>query len=101
MSTPTKIVLVLGAGGTIGASVATLFAQHGYKIALAARSLKDATNADGHLQIHADVAEEASVGTAFDKVAAKFGGPPSAVVYNGRSLQPSLAEWLMCRAAES
>ena len=77
-----KILLVLGAGGNVGASVASLFAQNGYKIALAARSLQDTVNEDGHLHIQADLANADSVESAFDKVTAKF-GPPNVVVYNG------------------
>lgn len=77
-----KVLLILGAGGNIGASVASLFAQNGYKVALAARRLQDAMDEDGRLHIHADVANAESVESAFDKVAAKF-GPPDVVVYNG------------------
>ncbi|KAK4540186.1 hypothetical protein LTR36_009684 [Oleoguttula mirabilis] len=76
-----KVLLVLGAGGNVGASVVSLFARNGYKVALAARRLQDGTNDDGHLHIHADLADEASVESAFDKTSAKF-GPPSVVVYN-------------------
>ena len=82
MSASSKVLLVLGAGGNVGASVASLFAQNGYKIALAARRLQDAVNDDGHLQIQADLANAESVESAFDKVSTKF-GPPNVVVYNG------------------
>lgn len=77
-----KILLVLGAGGNVGASLAGLFAQKGYKIALAARRLQDAVNEDGTLHIHADLGNAESVESAFDKVASHF-GPPNVVVYNG------------------
>ena len=81
MST-SKVLLILGAGGNVGASVAKLFAQNGYKVAIAARRLQDSVNEDGHLQIQADLAQADSVEAAFDKVAAKF-GTPNVVVYNG------------------
>ena len=77
-----KVLLILGAGGNIGASVAKLFAQNGYKVALAARRLQDGLNEDGQLNIHADLAKADSVESAFDKVSSQF-GPPSVVVYNG------------------
>lgn len=80
-----KIVLVLGAGGNVGASIATLFAKQNYRVALAARSLQDSTNSSGHLNIRADLGDEKSVNAAFDKTIAHF-GPPNVVVYNGMLL---------------
>jgi NAD(P)-dependent dehydrogenase (short-subunit alcohol dehydrogenase family) len=77
-----KVLLILGSGGNVGASVASLFSQNGYKVALAARRLKDEENAQGQLHIKADLADPASVESSFDKVVAKF-GPPTVVVYNG------------------
>lgn len=89
MSSPTKVLLILGSGGRVGASVASLFSQKGYSVAIAARSLEDnKVNSDGQLQIRADLAKADAVAPAFEKVKAKFGAPPSVVVYNG---QPSLA----------
>ena len=85
MSASSKVLLVLGAGGNIGASVASLFAQNGYKIALAARRLQDGINEDGNLHIQADFSHADSVESAFDKVSAQF-GPPNVVVYNGASI---------------
>lgn len=82
MSTTNKVLLVFGAGPNIGASVASLFAKEGYKVALAARRLQDAVNEEGYLQIQTDVAKEESVESAFDKVSKHF-GPPNVVVYNG------------------
>lgn len=76
-----KVLLILGAGGNIGASTAKLFSQNGYKVALAARRLKDEVNEDGHLSIQLDLAQPENVDSAFDKVSKKF-GPPTAVVYN-------------------
>lgn len=87
MST-SKILLILGAGGNVGASVANLFGQNGYKVAIAARRLQDAVNDDGQLQIQADLSHAESVESAFDKVAAKF-GVPNVVVYNGMRIVSS------------
>ncbi|KAK5128085.1 hypothetical protein LTR85_005202 [Meristemomyces frigidus] len=76
-----KVLLVLGAGGNVGASVAALFSQHGYKVALVARRQRDIASDDGYMHIQADLAQEEAVESAFDKVSASF-GPPSVVVYN-------------------
>ena len=77
-----KISLVIGAGGRIGASVAKLFGDNGYKVAIAARSLEDKVNDQGHLQVRADVLKPATITSAFEKVNTQF-GPPSVVVFNG------------------
>ena len=79
-----KVLLVLGSGGRVGASVAKLFAQNGYKVAIAARRLKDAVNDEGQLEIQADVSKAESVEAAFDKIKAEF-GIPNIVVYNGET----------------
>lgn len=79
-----KVLLVLGAGGRVGASVAKLFGQNGYKVAIAARSLEDKTNDQGQLQVRVDVGSPDSINATFDKVSAQF-GPPSVVVHNGQS----------------
>jgi NAD(P)-dependent dehydrogenase (short-subunit alcohol dehydrogenase family) len=80
-----KVLLVLGAGGNIGASVASLFAEKGYKVAIAARRLKDGVNDAGQLQVQMDLSKPETVDATFDKVTAKFGGPPNVIVYNGKS----------------
>ena len=77
-----KVLLILGAGGNVGASVAKLFAQKGYKVAIAARRLDDAVDNNGQLQIKTDLSHPESVDSAFDKVTAEFGAP-NVVVYNG------------------
>ena len=79
-----KTLLVLGSGGRVGASVASLFSKNGYAVAIAARSLEDnKVNEAGHLQLRVDLADPEQVKPAFEKVKAKFGGWPSCVVYNG------------------
>ncbi|CAK4034489.1 Hypothetical predicted protein [Lecanosticta acicola] len=80
----TKVLLILGAGSNVGASVAAVFAQARYKIALAARKLQDAVDKDGQLRFQSDLADAESVDSAFDKVSATF-GPPNVIVYNAAS----------------
>lgn len=77
-----KVLLILGAGGNVGASTAKLFSQNGYKVAVAARKYKNEVNSEGQLEVHLDLAQPDNVDGAFDKVIEKF-GPPNAVVYNG------------------
>jgi NAD(P)-dependent dehydrogenase (short-subunit alcohol dehydrogenase family) len=79
-----KVLLVLGAGGNIGASVASLFAENGYKVAIAARRLKDGVNDAGQLQVQMDLSKPETVDATFDKVTAKL-GPPNVIVYNGKT----------------
>lgn len=81
------VVLILGAGANIGANVARAFATKGYKVALAARKLKDETNEDGQLTISSDFADPSSFATTFAKVREAL-GEPSVVVYNGTSKNP-------------
>lgn len=80
------IVLILGAGANIGTSLARTFAAKGYRVALAARKMKDETNEEGQLTIRSDFADPTSIATVFEKVRKVFGSP-SVVVYNGMSQQ--------------
>ncbi|KIH87140.1 hypothetical protein SPBR_05266 [Sporothrix brasiliensis 5110] len=94
MSAP--VALILGAGSNTGQAVARAFAADGYKIALVARSLKEADSADGYLRIRADLADPSSVAGIFAKVKAQLGAP-KVVVYNasgGRPPMPPLATTL-------
>ncbi len=84
MPSVSPVVLILGAGANIGANVARAFAAKGYKVALAARKLKDETNEEGQLTIASDFADPSSVVAAFSKVREVL-GDPSVVVYNGSS----------------
>jgi rhamnose utilization protein RhaD (predicted bifunctional aldolase and dehydrogenase) len=74
-----QIVAVTGAGGAIGAATANTFAAAGAEIALldvnlsAARERAKAVSATA-LPVACDVTDAASVTTAFDKIAAAFGG---------------------------
>jgi len=80
MSTP--VLLVLGAGPKIGLSVAKAFADKGYKIALAARSLQDGVGDDGYLRLKIDLVKTEEIKNIFTKVKEKL-GIPTVVVYNG------------------
>jgi len=77
-----KVVLILGAGANIGKSTAAVFASNGYKLALAARSLKPEDSTANQLHIKADFSDPSSIAKIFEDVKAKFGAP-SVVIYNG------------------
>jgi NAD(P)-dependent dehydrogenase (short-subunit alcohol dehydrogenase family) len=81
----TGIILILGGGPNVGKSVASSFANNGYKVAVAARSLKDGITSDGHFHIQADLSQSHQVESIFNKVDTFF-GPPNVVVYNGKRL---------------
>lgn len=83
MPTTSPIILILGAGPNIGQAVARIFASKGYKVALAARSLKEADSTDSQLHIPCDFSNSSDVVDAFTKVKEAF-GIPSVVVYNGK-----------------
>jgi NAD(P)-dependent dehydrogenase (short-subunit alcohol dehydrogenase family) len=88
------VILVLSARPNIGQAVAETFASKGYKIALAARSLREADSTDNQLNITSDFANPDDVVNAFTRVK-KVLGIPSVVIYNGKSLpRRTLAECL-------
>jgi len=80
-----KVVLVLGAGANIGKTTAAVFAAKGYKLALAARSLKPEDSTTDQLHIKADFSDPSSIAKIFDDVKAKFGAP-SVVIYNAAAV---------------
>jgi NAD(P)-dependent dehydrogenase (short-subunit alcohol dehydrogenase family) len=84
MPANSPVALILGAGSNIGQHVGRAFAAKGYKIALAARSLKEADSTPDQLHITSDFSDPESVVKAFAKVEAQL-GLPSIVVYNGTS----------------
>ena len=89
------VILIFGAGPNIGEAVAQTFASKGYKIALAARSLREADSTDNQLNITSDFANPDDVVNAFTRVK-KVLGIPSVVVYNGKSRhRRTLAECLL------
>lgn len=88
---PSPVILILGAGPNIGHHVAKTFAASGYKVAVAARSVKEAESTDSQLNIPSDFTKSDDVVNAFSKVKKVF-GIPSVVVYNGKPLvQPCSA----------
>lgn len=89
------VILILGAGPNIGQAVAQTFASKGYKVALAARSLREADSTDNQLNIASDFANPDDVVNAITRVK-KVLGIPSVVVYNGKSRhRRTLAECLL------
>jgi NAD(P)-dependent dehydrogenase (short-subunit alcohol dehydrogenase family) len=84
MAATSPIALILGAGPNVGQAVARKFASNGYKVALAARSVKETDNTDEQLNIPTDLSKTDDVVNAFAKVMKAF-GVPSVVVYNDKS----------------
>ncbi|KPM42227.1 hypothetical protein AK830_g4310 [Neonectria ditissima] len=75
------VVLILGAGPRVGLTAAKVFASKGYKVAVAARSLKEADSTDSQLNITSDFANPDDIVKAFTRVKKEL-GIPSVVVYN-------------------
>ncbi len=83
MPSTSPVILILGAGPNIGQAVARTFAAKGYKVALAARSLREADSTDNQLHIASDFANPEDIIKAFTRVKEVL-GIPSVVVYNGK-----------------
>ena len=90
MAAKTPVILILGAGAHVGHPVARHFASKGYKVALAARSLKEADSTDNQLNIPSDFSKTDDVVKAFAKVKKEF-GIPSVVLYNGKPSSPAVS----------
>ncbi|KZT25025.1 putative short-chain dehydrogenase [Neolentinus lepideus HHB14362 ss-1] len=86
MSSP--VLLVLGAGPGVGLAAARKFAQHGYKVALAARNPSEETSKAADLVVKIDFSDPSAVASTFEKVKGAL-GIPSVVVYNAYSWHPS------------
>jgi NAD(P)-dependent dehydrogenase (short-subunit alcohol dehydrogenase family) len=89
MAAKSPVALVIGAGPNIGQAVVRMFASKGFKIGVAARSVKEADSTDNQLNIPSDFTKTEDVINAFDKVKKAF-GIPSVVIYNGKN-SPSSA----------
>jgi NAD(P)-dependent dehydrogenase (short-subunit alcohol dehydrogenase family) len=84
----TPVILILGAGPRVGASVAQKFASIGYKVAIASRKGTDSKTNEGFLSLKADFTKPDSVSALFDKVKSEYNVAPSVVVYNAATLTP-------------
>jgi len=82
------VVLILGSGPRVGASVAQEFKNSGYSVALASRKGINGKTDDGYLSIKADFASPSSIPDVFSAVKSEFGSAPSVVVYNAAALTP-------------
>lgn len=82
MSARAPVALILGAGSNVGDHVGRAFAAKGYKIALAARSVKEQDSTPDKLLIRGDFADPESITSIFTKVKSQL-GVPHVVVYNG------------------
>ena len=80
------VVLILGAGPRIGASVAERFSSNGYKVALASRSGSNSKTSKGFLSLRADFVTPDSMPALFDAVKTEFLHSPSVIIYNAGSL---------------
>ena len=78
-----KVVLILGAGPRLGRNIASKFADGGYKVALAARSLDSGVSSDGFLNIQADLSDPQALLEVF-KTTTNTLGAPNIVIYNGK-----------------
>jgi NAD(P)-dependent dehydrogenase (short-subunit alcohol dehydrogenase family) len=92
-----QVAAITGAGGAIGAATARIFAAAGAEVALldvdlsAARIQAKAVSATA-LPVVCDVTDAASVTTAFDKVAAAFGGVDIVISNAGAAWQGRIGE---------
>lgn len=87
MPKTSPVVLILGAGPNIGQHVAKAFASKGYKVALAARRLKESDSTADQVSIPSDFADPNGIAGVFSKVKASL-GDPSVVIYNGEKRTP-------------
>ncbi|OCT53050.1 putative short-chain dehydrogenase protein [Cladophialophora carrionii] len=82
MSSPPRVLLLLGARSNLGAKIAQTFSTAGYKVALVARSLDEGPQQQsGYHHIRADLSNPDCIPEVFEKVKVHV-GIPSVVVYN-------------------
>ncbi|KAM0425864.1 hypothetical protein ACHAPT_008802 [Fusarium lateritium] len=91
MAPNSPVALILGAGSNIGHHVGRAFAAKGYKIALAARSLKEEDSTSSQLHIRSDFSDPDSVEKVFSTVKSQL-GTPYVVVYNAGAVTPNDAK---------
>jgi NAD(P)-dependent dehydrogenase (short-subunit alcohol dehydrogenase family) len=96
------VVLILGAGPRVGASVAEKFASNGYKVAVASRSGSGTKTAKGLLSLEADFTNPNSIPALFDAVKTEFHTSPSVIIYNAAALtNPPEKDSVLSVSAES
>ncbi|KAE8448299.1 hypothetical protein EG329_009543 [Mollisiaceae sp. DMI_Dod_QoI] len=96
------VVLILGAGPRIGASVAEKFASNGYQVAVASRSGSGTKTDKGFLSLKADFTKPDSIPALFDAVKTEFHTSPSVVIYNAAALtNPPDQDSVLSISAES
>jgi NAD(P)-dependent dehydrogenase (short-subunit alcohol dehydrogenase family) len=88
MTAKSPVALIIGAGPNIGQSLIRKFASKGFKVGVAARSVKESDSTDTQLNITSDFSKTEDVVKAFDKVKQAF-GIPSVVIYNGKCPMPN------------
>ncbi|KAJ5892949.1 short-chain dehydrogenase [Penicillium tannophilum] len=100
MATSSPVLLILGAGSNVGASVAKAFSEKGYKIALASRTVKNEDSDTKDFHVACDLSDPFSVPDVFKKVKETL-GIPSVVVYNASAAaRSSLGDPLATPLAE-
>jgi NAD(P)-dependent dehydrogenase (short-subunit alcohol dehydrogenase family) len=82
------IVLILGSGPRVGASVAATFASNGYSVVVTSRKGSNSTTPEGYLSLSADFNDPFSIPGIFDAVATKLNSAPNVVIYNAAALTP-------------
>lgn len=84
MATKSPLLLLLGAGSGVGASVSRVFTAKGYRIALVSRSDSSSAANTSPEQLHtqADLSKPESIPSIFAKVEQHFNTVPSVVIYN-------------------
>lgn len=83
-----SVVLILGAGPRVSASVAEKFARNGYQVAVASRKGSGSKTAEGYLSLQADFTNATSISALFKAVRAEYNVSPNVVVYNAAALTP-------------
>jgi len=97
-----SVVLILGSGPRIGASVAETFASNGYKVAVASRKGTGAKTAEGFVSLKADFTKPDSIPALFDAIKTEFHTAPSVVIYNAAALSmPSDKDIVLSVPAET
>lgn len=84
MSGTSPVALILGAEPNVGLPPAKAFASKGYRVAVAARSLKELNSTENFLKVKIDFTNPENVVKAFIKVKDEL-GILSVINFNGKS----------------